>query len=61
MRTFFRYLIARRVLTRYLGRHAARFLPGGWVAFLVYPFVRRALVRRMRQRTKRLALSGERT
>jgi hypothetical protein len=60
MRTFFRHLIARRFLTRYLGRRAARFLPGGWVAFLVYPLVRRAWERRMRQRTRRLALSGER-
>ena len=56
MRTFFRYLVARRFLTRYLGRRAARFLPGGWVAFLVYPLARRA----WRRRTQRLALSAER-
>jgi hypothetical protein len=51
MRTFLRYLIARRVLTRYLGRHAVRFLPGGWVAFIAYPLARRALLRRVRQRS----------
>jgi hypothetical protein len=50
MRTFFRYLIARRFLTRYVGRRAARFLPGGWLAFIVYPLARRAWRGRMRQR-----------
>lgn len=60
MPTFVRYIIARRFLVRYLGRHAAKFVPGGWVVFLVYPIVRRAWRRRMRRRSRRLALSGER-
>jgi hypothetical protein len=60
MRTIFRYLFARRFLTRYLGRRAVRFLPGGWVAFFVYPIARRVWRRRMSQRTQRLTLSPER-
>jgi hypothetical protein len=60
MRTVFRFLVARRFLTRYIGKRAARFLPGGWMAFLVYPLVRRVWRRRMRQRTQQLALGAER-
>jgi len=52
IRPLFRYILARRFATRYIGRRAAGFLPGGWLAFFAYPLVRRALRRRMRQRAQ---------
>ncbi|MFL5826639.1 MAG: hypothetical protein ACJ76V_08970 [Thermoleophilaceae bacterium] len=49
MPTLFRYLMARRFLTRHLGKRAVRFLPGGWITFLVYPIARWAWRRRMKR------------
>jgi hypothetical protein len=49
MPTLIRYLVARRFLTRYLGKRAVRFLPGGWVVFLAYPLARWAWRRRLKR------------